>query len=100
MDAFLEKFPKPFEHFSDPNRSQPLKSNDIDFENDKKYALNFLYHFFSYLRKKDIDRVFKSCKYDLVLTCDKLESYPRAFLVPKQRVEKLNTTNLALVQEV
>lgn len=88
------------EYFTNPNRPKAVDSNCASFEDDKSYALNFLYNFYSTLRKRDIDKVFKSVDYDLVLTCDKLDCFPRAFQMPRNLLEKLDTKNLTLVQEV
>lgn len=100
VNEFLRKFPNPLEHFSNPNRIRALNPQDVNFLEDKNYASNFLYSFFTTLRKKDIDKVFQSFNYDLIQTCDRLEYFPRAFQIPKKRLEKLDTKNLTLIQEV
>lgn len=100
VNEFLEKFPNPLEYFSNLDRPKALNTDNEHFEADKKYALNFLYNFYTCLRKKDIDKVLTHANYDLVLACDKLDGFPKAFQRPRDQIERTECDNLTLVQEV
>nr|XP_022913642.1 E3 ubiquitin-protein ligase arih1-like [Onthophagus taurus]XP_022913643.1 E3 ubiquitin-protein ligase arih1-like [Onthophagus taurus] len=107
---FLKEFPDPFTYFEAQNRSHSLLINETDKENkaedilnqEKDFALTFLYNHFSKQRKRDIKRIFTSYNYDVVKTANQLWKVPPAFkearlIIPQDDDLK---TNILLLKEI
>ncbi|KAF2879984.1 hypothetical protein ILUMI_26187 [Ignelater luminosus] len=102
---FLKKIPDPEKLFSDPNRKHALTPSDsIDeetYKEDEIYAVNFLYNLYSYLRKRDIDRVFRMNGKNLVKICSKLDGMRKAKRTPrKSHLSETVSKNISLLQEI
>lgn len=84
LDAFLKEFQDPEKYFMDPNRTYALPPSDADENDDELYVQTFLYNHYLYLRKKDIDRVFKMSSKNLIKTCTRLDTFRKALSLPRK----------------
>lgn len=66
------------------------------------YALIFLYNHYLFLRRKDIDKVFKIiCGRNLLTTCLRLDGMPKAFKTPRKVTsEDVIPDNIPLLQQI
>lgn len=104
VQRFLLEFPDPIKHFNNPNREHALNTRD---ENDnivveKEFALICLSNLFPYLRKMDIEKLFKKTKYNIVATHRKLKNIRPAFKTPRDplKIPDVSIKNMYLLQEV
>lgn len=95
VNKYLEQFPNPFQHFSDNDRTNPIQDDD-----DKKYALNFLFNHYRFIRMKNIITIFNSFNKNLTETCTRLDRFPKNFRNPRQIKNCDSIKNKALLQEV
>ncbi|KAF5278107.1 hypothetical protein FQR65_LT03623 [Abscondita terminalis] len=108
IKEFIKQFPNPEQHFSDLKRKNPLTgtsenedSANNELRNDELYALHFLYNHYRFLRKKDIERVFKMSKKSLINTCNRLDRIRKSLVVPRKHTDFEEVSkNIPLLQEI
>lgn len=101
LEAFLKEFPDPEKHFTDFNHTFtpiPTEQDDTNENDDEIYMKTFLYNHYIYLRKKDIDRVFKMSSKNLLKTCTKLDTIRKALSVPRKISSTTTTRNIELLK--
>lgn len=98
VDKFLEAVPNAVEKFSDPKRALILNCDSE--EADIKYALQFLYNHYPFIRKVHIDTLFKWKNKNLVETCERLDRLNKNMRKPRHTEEYVESSNVLLLQLV
>ncbi|CAH1170276.1 unnamed protein product [Phaedon cochleariae] len=99
MEKFLDTIPDPVTFYSDPKRKLSLDENSD--ENDEKFALDFLFNKYRFIRKLYIERTFKWSKKNLVATCDRLDKLDRSMRKGRLLLEPTkDTKNVSLLQVI
>ncbi|XP_066255060.1 uncharacterized protein [Euwallacea similis] len=99
IDKFLEQFPNPETHFSNPNRPNPLLQPEL-LPEDLEYALTFLYNNYRKIRKRHVELVFKLKNKCLLASCNHLDHLPNGMKVERPLEPNPESRNLPLLQEV
>ncbi|KAJ8956992.1 hypothetical protein NQ318_012157 [Aromia moschata] len=98
VERYLEVVPNPVDRYTSPQRQKALDGNAD--ENDKQYALIFLYNNYGFIRKKYIDQLWRWKKMDLVEVCDRLDRMHKCMRRPRLPEYGVDTKNIALLQEI
>lgn len=98
-NKFLDEIPDPKAHFSSPVYKNPLSLDGIT-EDDKKYALAFLYNKYPYQRRNTIKKAFELFDCNLQAICETLDKFPKAIRNRRPCEIAPNSNNLPLLQEV
>ena len=98
VTAYLKEVATPLETYLDPKR-KALLSDESD-PDDIEFALNFLQNHFLYQRRKEIEKVFLHFDRNLLKTCNKLKTWPKAFRHPRQAGKWKECKNTELLKEV
>lgn len=99
VKRFLEIIPDPDEKFTNPTRQLSLNENAND--NDEKYALNFLYNHYRFIRMKYIDMVFRWEQKNLVAITDRLDRLSKSLKKARPaEAPSVNSENVPLLQVV
>lgn len=98
VEGFLEDIPNPIDHFYSTNYKSSLC--DKISPADENYALKCLINLYPFLRKKDIEKIFKKRK-NLIESSDILAKVPRHFRKPRVHMDiGEECDNTKLLQEV
>ncbi|XP_063911095.1 E3 ubiquitin-protein ligase RNF216-like [Zophobas morio] len=98
VTAYLKEVATPLETYLDPKR-KALLSDESD-PDDIEFALNFLQNHFLYQRRKEIEKVFLHFDRNLLKTCNKLKTWPKAFRHPRQAGKWKECKNTELLKEI